>query len=124
MARFVLQKHFARTLHFDFRLEKQGVLKSWAVPKGLPAAKGLKRLAIETEDHAMEYAGFEGEIAEGEYGAGRVQIWDQGTYEEEEWLPDRIVVRLSGKRIEGRYALVRFPKAGEKDWLIIFLSAR
>lgn len=114
---FVVQKHDARTLHYDFRLEKDGVLKSWAVPKEPPNAKGIKRLAVATEDHAIEYAGFEGTIPEGEYGAGTVAIWDSGDYDEEEWLRDRIVFTLQGKKLQGRYCMVRFKKAGENNWL-------
>lgn len=118
MPTFVVQKHHAKALHYDFRLEKDGVLKSWAVPREIPGEKGIKRLAIETEDHAMEYAAFEGTIPEGEYGAGSVEIWDCGTYEEEEWLHDRMVFKLQGKRLKGRYCMVRFKKAGEKSWLL------
>jgi len=115
---FVVQKHQARTLHYDFRLEKDGELKSWAVPKGMPTEKGVKRLAVEVEDHDLEFANFEGSIPEGEYGAGTVEIWDQGTCEAEEWLPDRIVFRLDGVRLKGRYCLVRFKRAGEREWLL------
>ena len=115
---FVVQKHQARTLHYDFRLEKDGVLKSWAVPKGVPTEKGVKRLAVEVEDHDLEFGDFEGIIPEGEYGAGTVEIWDQGTYKVEEWLPDRIVFRLDGVRLKGRYCLVRFKRAGERNWLL------
>jgi bifunctional non-homologous end joining protein LigD len=115
---FVVQKHHATTLHYDFRLEKDGVLKSWAVPKGIAPEKGVKRLAVEVEDHDREYAGFEGDIPEGQYGAGRVEIWDAGTYEEEEWAPGKIVFALHGKKLRGRFCLIRFAKAGEKNWLL------
>ena len=118
---FVIQKHFAKTTHFDFRLEKDGVLKSWAVPKGMPLKPGIKRLAIETEDHALEYAGWEGTIPKGDYGAGKVEIWDQGEYEVEEWLDDRIVFKLGGKQANGRFCMVPFKKAGDKIWLLFAL---
>lgn len=113
---FVMQKHGASTLHYDLRLEYQGVLKSWAIPKTPPEERGVKRLAIETEDHPIEYAGFEGVIPEGEYGAGTVKIWDRGTYEAEKWESKEIIVNLSGKKLKGRYCLIKFrPK--ENNWL-------
>ncbi len=115
---FVVQKHQARTLHYDLRLEKDGVLKSWAVPKGVPTEKGVKRLAVEVENHDLEFGNFEGTIPEGEYGAGTVEIWDRGTYEVEEWLPDRIVFRLDGTHLKGRYCLVRFKRARKREWLL------
>ncbi len=121
MAVFVVQKHYARSLHYDFRLEKDGVLKSWAVPKGLPLQKGIKHLAVEVADHAVSYAGFEGHIPEGQYGAGKVEIWDGGAFEEESWKADKIVFHLQGKKLQGRYCLVRFQKAGEKTWLLFAL---
>lgn len=114
---FVLQEHDASTHHFDLRLERGGVLKSWAVPKGLPKP-GDKNLAIETEDHDLEYADFEGEIPEGNYGAGTVEIVARGDYEAEEWSDDEIKVRLGGD-LDRRFVLVPFRKAGEDKWLII-----
>ncbi|MEN3037337.1 MAG: DNA polymerase ligase N-terminal domain-containing protein [Candidatus Methanosuratincola petrocarbonis] len=115
---FVVHEHHARRLHYDLRLEKDGALKSWAVPKGIPLEKGVKRLAIQVEDHPLEYAGFEGAIPEGEYGAGEVRIWDRGKYEALSWDEGKIEVSFRGKLLTGRYALVRFSKAGENQWLI------
>jgi len=113
---YVIQRHQATHLHFDFRLEKDGVLKSWAVPKEPPTEKGVKRLAMEVEDHPIEYANFEGEIPEGEYGAGTVQIWDKGTYVAEKWDKKEIIVNLNGSKLNGRYFLIRFKKE-ENAWL-------
>ena len=121
MLTFVVQRHHAKTLHYDFRLERDGVLKSWAVPKGVPEKKGVKHLAVETDDHSLDYAEFEGILPEGEYGAGRVEIFDRGTYEIEKWLPDRIIFSLDGSCLKGRYCMVRFKKAGEKNWLLFAL---
>ncbi|MCW4005413.1 MAG: non-homologous end-joining DNA ligase [Candidatus Bathyarchaeota archaeon] len=116
---FVVQEHHSRKLHYDFRLERGGVLKSWAVPKGIPQ-EGEKHLAVETEDHPVEYAGFEGEIPNGEYGAGKVIIWDKGTYEEKAWEKRKMIeVVLKGKRLEGRYVLVPLKKGGDKNWLML-----
>jgi bifunctional non-homologous end joining protein LigD len=115
---FVIQEHHARRLHYDLRLEKDGVLKSWAVPKGMPEA-GQKVLAVETEDHPYEYGSFEGEIPKGQYGAGTVKIWDKGHYEAKFWEGDKIEVTLDGQRLKGRYVLVRLKRAGEKDWLLL-----
>ena len=119
--RFVIQEHFARTHHFDFRLERDGVFKSWAVPKGIPTKTGVKRLAVQVEDHALEWGEFEGEIPPGEYGAGTVHVWDRGTYESQEWKPNRIGFVLHGAKLQGRYELVRFKRAGERVWLIFKL---
>ena len=105
--RFVVQEHHARALHWDFRLERDGVLASWAVPKGLPADRRTKRLAKRTEDHPLEYLDFEGEIPAGEYGAGSVTVWDHGRYDLEKWSDDEVMVVLHGRRVEGRYVLFR-----------------
>lgn len=115
---FVIQEHHARRLHFDFRLEREGVLKSWAVPKGMPDAPGEKHLAVAVEDHPLEYGHFEGTIPEGEYGAGTVSIWDNGTYDTKHWDPYKIEITLHGKRLNGPYVLVRFKRAGKNEWLV------
>ncbi len=116
--RFVVQKQAAGNLHYDFRLEKDGVFKSWAIPKGVPELQGVRRLAIQVEDHALKFGEFEGVIPEGEYGAGTVEIWDRGTYQLHEWHDDRIVFTLSGERLNGTYNLVRFRHGGDREWLI------
>jgi bifunctional non-homologous end joining protein LigD len=114
---FVIQKHDATRLHYDLRLERDGVLVSWAVPRGLPLVAGEKRLAVHTEDHPVEYGGFEGWIPEGEYGAGEVKIFDRGRYEALEWKDDKVTFRLEGSRHRGEYHLVKT----KTDWLV-FLS--
>ena len=116
---FVVQEHHARRLHFDFRLERDGVLKSWAVPKGIPETPEDKRLAVQVEDHPLEYAKFAGEIPKGEYGAGQVIIWDRGTYETKVWNEKMVEVILNGKKLKGRYVLVPLKKAGKNNWLMI-----
>jgi bifunctional non-homologous end joining protein LigD len=116
--RFVIQKHHARTLHYDFRLEKDGVYKSWAVPKGVPEEVGPRRLAVQVSDHPLEWGSFEGTIPEGSYGAGTVEIWDQGTYDLQVWSDERIAFTLHGKRLEGSYSLVPFRNKGPRDWLL------
>jgi DNA ligase D-like protein (predicted ligase)/DNA ligase D-like protein (predicted 3'-phosphoesterase) len=116
---FVVQEHHARRLHYDLRLENEGVLKSWAVPKGVPEKAGEKRLAVQTEDHPLEYGEFEGTIPEGQYGAGTVKIWDKGIYEAKVWDKNKIEVFLQGSRLNGRYVLAKFKKAGEKDWILL-----
>jgi bifunctional non-homologous end joining protein LigD len=116
---FVVQEHHSRRLHYDFRLERDGVLKSWAVPKGIPKNNQDKRLAVATEDHPLEYAKFEGEIPKGEYGAGTVIMWDKGTYETKVWNQKMIEVNLKGDRLNGTFVLVPLKKAGEKNWLML-----
>jgi bifunctional non-homologous end joining protein LigD len=117
---FVIQEHHARRLHYDLRLESGGVLKSWAVPKGIPETTRERRLAVETEDHPYEYASFEGEIPKGHYGAGTVKIWDKGHYAPKLWEDDKIEFTLDGERLKGRYVLVRLKKAEDKkDWLLL-----
>jgi DNA ligase D-like protein (predicted 3'-phosphoesterase) len=115
---FVVQKHHATNLHYDFRLELDGVLKSWAVPKEPPVDPGVKRLSIMVEDHDLSYADFEGEISEGSYGAGKVEIWDHGTFEIESRKENKIVFFLHGEKLKGRYTIVQFDKAGPKSWLL------
>ncbi len=117
---FVIQRHDATRLHYDLRLERDGVLVSWAVPKGLPFVKGEKHLAVHVEDHPMEYGSFEGTIPKGHYGAGEVRIWDKGTYDLLEWTDGKVSFRLHGQRHRGEYHLVKTSR-GEQDWLV-FLS--
>jgi bifunctional non-homologous end joining protein LigD len=106
MPKFVVQEHHATNLHWDFRLEHEGVAVSWAVPKGVPEERGTRRLAVQVEDHSVAYMRFSGP---------RVAIWDKGDYVVEKWEEKKIVVELHGRRLEGRYALVH---TGEKNWLI------
>jgi bifunctional non-homologous end joining protein LigD len=126
-SRFVIQKHAARRLHYDFRLEMEGVLKSWALPKGLPWKRGEKHLAVEVEDHPVEYEGFEGIIPEGQYGGGTVMVWDRGTYYVFGEQPlkslreGKLHLVLDGKKAKGEWTLVRIRgREGEKNqWLIL-----
>ncbi|MEU4435651.1 ATP-dependent DNA ligase [Nocardia rhamnosiphila] len=105
--RFVVHEHHARRLHWDVRLEREGVLVSWAVPKGPPDSPRQNRLAVHTEDHPLEYLDFHGTIPSGEYGAGEMSVWDTGTYRAEKWRDDEVIVVLRGTRLNGRYALIR-----------------
>lgn len=116
---FVVQEHHARSLHWDFRLEMDGVLKSWAIPKGPPEKPGEKRLAVQVEDHPIDYSNFEGIIPEDQYGAGKVIIWDKGTYELLRKEPETIEFILSGKRLKGSFVLFHPKKFEEKHWLIM-----
>jgi bifunctional non-homologous end joining protein LigD len=118
---FVVQRHAARSLHYDFRLERHGALASWAVPKGIPLEVGERHLAVHVEDHPLDYAGFEGEIPKGEYGAGTVEIWDRGVYDLVEEKPDGgLTVRLDGDRLQGLWTLVPASLGGDpKNWLLV-----
>lgn len=128
---FVIQKHDASRLHYDFRLEVDGVLKSWAVPKGPSTDPSEKRLAIPTKDHPLEYADFEGHIAEGQYGAGTVMVWDKGEYRnlqagkeepvsmKESLEKGHVEVWLEGEKISGGYALIRFRDGEDPQWLLV-----
>lgn len=113
--RFVVQEHHATALHWDFRLERDGVLVSWAVPKGIPPHPARNSLAVHTEDHPLDYIDFEGAIPEGEYGGGQVYLWDEGTYECEKFEEREVIVVLHGRRVRGRYVLVQ---TGGKNWLM------
>ncbi len=133
--KFVVQKHAAKQLHYDFRLELCGVLKSWAVPKEISLDPAVKRLAIHVDDHDLEYGSFEGTIPKGHYGAGTVKIWDHGTYEpveiDEKKDPEKVLKNqlvhgelkfvLSGKKLKGEFALVKMKKndPDDKHWLLI-----
>ena len=125
--RFVIQKHRATTLHYDFRLEVEGTLKSWAVPKGPSTDPSEKRLAVQVEDHALQYADFEGRIAKGNYGAGTVTIWDRGTYrnlDEQHSMAEAIETGhvkfwLEGERLHGGWTLQRTSGGSKPQWLLI-----
>jgi DNA ligase D-like protein (predicted 3'-phosphoesterase) len=120
---FVIQEHHAKKLHWDIRLEIDNVLKSWAIPKEPPQEEGIKRLAVQTEDHPLEYANFEGTIAEGQYGAGEVKIWDEGKFIPEKITEKKILFELEGKKMKGNFALIklkpslRFKGGGKDNWL-------
>ena len=128
---FVIQKHDASNLHYDFRIEVDGVLKSWAVPKGPSTDPKVKRLAMATEDHPLAYKDFEGVIPEGEYGAGTVMVWDTGTYSnlkekdgkempvDEAYDAGQVEIELNGKKVRGGYALIRTGKQTDRQWLLI-----
>ena len=121
---YTIQKHRASHLHYDLRLEMNGVLRSWAIPKEPPKKKGIKRLAVMTEDHPIGYEKFHGEIPKGEYGAGKVEIWDKGTYELKTSNSKKIEVIIHGKKLKGNYVLVKtnYGKKPEKSWLFFKTS--
>nr|MDQ4041824.1 hypothetical protein [Actinomycetota bacterium] len=116
-ARFAIQEHHARRLHWDLRLERDGVLASWAIPNGIPEDPAENRKAVRTEDHPLEYLEFEGEIPAGQYGAGTMSVWDRGTYECEKFRDDEVMVVFHGERVRGRYVLFRAGR-DPKDWMI------
>jgi DNA ligase D-like protein (predicted 3'-phosphoesterase) len=119
---YMVHDHHSRSHHHDLRLEFGGVLRSWAVPKGLSTEPGVRRLAKEVPDHALSYAPFEGTLPEGSYGAGKVEIWDRGTFTVLEEGPDKLVLDIQGERIRGVYHLVRTSMGGDgRNWLV-FLS--
>jgi bifunctional non-homologous end joining protein LigD len=117
---FVIQEHHARRLHWDVRFERDGVLVSWAVPKGLPPRPGTRRLAVHTEDHPLEYASFEGEIPSGEYGGGTMKLWDRGRYETLHWNDHKVEVSMRGSRVRGTYVFVnrQSDRQDNRDWFV------
>ena len=121
---YVIQRHQASHLHFDLRLEEEGVLKSWAIPKTPPQETGVRRLAVQTEDHPLGYEDFEGVIPEGEYGAGKVETWDRGHYLSLEETSAKKVVEIKGKKLQGRYALIKLKVKDpeDKNWLFFKLK--
>jgi len=123
---YVIQEHDASRLHYDLRLERSGVLQSWAIPKLPVMEQGVKRLAIQTEDHPLGYEDFEGVIPKPEYGAGTVKIWDRGVYTPVETAPDRLVVDIDGRRLKGRFALIRIKarEGSDKAWLFFKIKER
>jgi len=123
---YVIQQHDASHLHYDLRLEEGGVLKSWAIPKLPPREEGVKRLAVETEDHPLSYEDFEGVIPEGQYGAGKVKIWDKGSYLPLELVPSKKVIEIRGKKLKGRYCLIKLRSQNAKDnnWLFFKLKEK
>ena len=121
--RFVVQEHRARTRHYDFRIEWDGVLKSWALPKGFPETPGERRLAIAVEDHPLSWGSFEGTIPDGHHGAGTVKIWDRGACHVHHWDARKISFSLSGEILAGRFLLVPYAHSGPRHWLLIRTSA-
>ena len=124
--RFVVQQHDATRLHWDLRLEHDGVLASWAVPNGIPPDPADNRLAVRTEDHPLEYLDFHGEIPKGQYGAGTMTIWDTGTYELHKWEPRKVEVTFHGERLHGRYGLfvIGRDESTKQDWMIHRMDRR
>jgi len=122
---FVVHEHWATAHHFDFRLEMDGVLKSWAVPKGPPLERGIKRLAMAVDDHPLDYGPFEGTIPKGQYGAGKVEIWDRGDYTLKERTERIIQIELQGKKLKGDYTLMFWKEQrGHAQWLLFMSSQK
>ncbi|MDA3836303.1 MAG: 3'-phosphoesterase [Nanoarchaeota archaeon] len=119
---YCIQKHNASHLHWDLRLEFDGVLKSWAIPKEPPRIKGIKRLAIQTEDHPLNYANFEGEIPEGQYGGGKVEIWDKGIFTLVERKKDIIVIDIKAKKLNGEYCLIKTNYGSKPEKKLVILQ--
>ncbi|MEJ5377653.1 MAG: DNA polymerase ligase N-terminal domain-containing protein [bacterium] len=117
---FVVHEHHASRLHYDFRLEMDGVLRSWAMPKGPSMDPSQKRLAVQVEDHPLEYADFEGIIPQGQYGAGPVLIWDRGSYQLEQMAEGKISVILEGEKLKGGFTLMKMKgRGGDNQWLLV-----
>ena len=112
--KYIIQHHLSKRPHYDLRLELDGVAKSWAIPKDLPTKEGVRRLAVAVKDHEISYMSWSGTIPEGQYGAGKVEIWDKGTWEPESIHEKKIVAIINGKKLKGRYTLVNFK---DKNWL-------
>jgi bifunctional non-homologous end joining protein LigD len=121
--RFVVHEHHARRLHWDLRLERNGVLVSWAIPNGIPEDPKRNRKAVHVEDHPLDYIDFAGTIPQGSYGAGEVKVFDRGTYRCEKWEPAKVIVTFEGERLRGRYALFRAGST-ERDWMIHRMDPR
>jgi DNA ligase D-like protein (predicted 3'-phosphoesterase) len=121
---YVIQRHQASHLHYDLRLEEEGVLKSWAIPKEPPQEEGIKRLAVQTEDHPLGYEEFEGVIPEGQYGAGKVETWDKGDYIPLEVTASKWIIEIKGEKLQGRYCLIKLKAKDSKDnnWLFFKLK--
>ena len=122
--KYVIQEHHASHLHWDLRLEMDGVLKSWAVPKEPPIKEGIKRLAVPVEDHPLDYAEFEGIIPEGQYGAGEVITWDKGTYEPIKIDEKKIIVKIHGDKLKGKYCLIKTKFRGKDNWLFFKMRGK
>jgi DNA ligase D-like protein (predicted 3'-phosphoesterase) len=122
--KYVIQEHHASHLHWDLRLEMDGVLKSWAVPKEPPIKEGIKRLAVPVEDHPLDYAEFEGIIPEGQYGAGEVITWDKGTYEPIKIDERKIIVKIHGDKLKGKYCLIKTKFRGKDNWLFFKMRGK
>lgn len=121
---YVIQEHDASHLHFDLRLEEDSVLRSWAIPKSPPQEIGIRRLAVQTEDHPLGYEDFEGTIPEGQYGAGKVKTWDRGDYTPLEMTPSKKIIEIRGKKLKGKYCLIKLKTKDpeDKNWLFFKLK--